>query len=150
MQKNTHRRGARRRNSAVQSVKHPLAEQLDWDPPSYLHEPVTLLSSDQIEAIHHMSLRVLEEIGILFLNDDALKILDREGCDVDWSTKNVRFDRNFILEKIKKAPAHFTLTPRNKDKTIIWGGRHFSFGHVASAPNVMDLDNGRPVGDRKS
>ena len=84
------------------------------------------------------------------MNNDALTILEKEGCDVDWDTKNVRFDRGFITEQLKKAPASFSLTPRNPDKEIIWGGRHFTYGHVASAPNVMDLDNGRRVGDRKA
>ena len=99
--------------------------------PHYADAPTEPLSEDQIHAIHETSLRVLEEIGILFLNDDALTILEKEGCDVDWDTKNVRFDRGFIIEQLKKAPASFTLTPRNPDKEIIWGGRHFTYGHVA-------------------
>ena len=142
------RRGARRRNASGKAAKSVLADQLEWQVPSYLNNPIEPLSSDQVEAIHEMSLRVLEEVGILFLNDTALSILDKAGCDVDWDSKNVRFDRGYILEQIKKAPSHFTLTPRNKDRQITWGGTSFSFGPVASAPNVMDLDNGRRVGDR--
>ena len=150
MQDRQERRGARRRNSNSQSAKKLLDDQLPWQVPSYADAPTEPLSEDQVHAIHETSLRVLEEIGILFLNDDALTILEKEGCDVDWDTKNVRFDRGFITEQIKKAPSSFTLTPRNPDKEIIWGGRHFTYGHVASAPNVMDLDNGRRVGDRKA
>ena len=150
MQDRQERRGARRRNSSNQSAKKLLDDQLSWQVPHYADAPTEPLSEDQIHAIHETSLRVLEEIGILFLNDDALTILEKEGCDVDWDTKNVRFDRGFIIEQLKKAPASFTLTPRNPDKEIIWGGRHFTYGHVASAPNVMDLDNGRRVGDRKA
>ena len=150
MQDRQERRGARRRNSSNQSAKKLLDDQLSWQVPQYADAPTEPLSEDQIHAIHETSLRVLEEIGILFLNDDALTILEKEGCDVDWDTKNVRFDRGFITEQLKKAPASFSLTPRNPDKEIIWGGRHFTYGHVASAPNVMDLDNGRRVGDRKA
>ena len=144
------RRGARRRNAGQQSSRHILDDQLPWEVPQYLYDPLRPLSDDQIEAIHDMSLRVLEEIGILFLNDEALKILSEAGCDVDWSTKNVRFERDFVTAQIQKAPSHFTLTPRNPARQITWGGKNFTFGHVASAPNVMDLDHGRRVGDRKS
>ena len=144
------RRGTRRRNAATKATRTALADQMPWQVPSYLNNPIEPLSLDQVEAIHEMSLRVLEEIGILFLNDTALSILEKAGCDVDWETKNVRFDRGFITEQIAKAPAEFTLTPRNKAKTITWGGNHFSFGPVASAPNVMDLDEGRRIGDRQS
>ena len=144
------RRGSRRRNSGAKSTKKLLDEQLLWQVPSYADAPTEPLSQDQVEAIHETSLRVLEELGILFLNDEALKVLEAEGCDVDWSAKNVRFDRGYITEQLKKAPSSFTLTPRNPEKELIWGGRHFTYGHVASAPNVMDLDNGRRVGDRKA
>ena len=33
-------------------------------------------------------MRVLEEIGIL-LTEESLLILEKLGCDVDWSTQNV-------------------------------------------------------------
>ena len=150
MQDQAGRRGTRRRNSSSKSAKKLLDDQLSWQVPSYADAPIEPLSQDQVEAIHETSLKVLEELGILFLNDDALSILEKEGCDVDWDTKNVRFDRGFITEQLKKAPSSFTLTPRNAEKEITWGGRHFTYGHVASAPNVMDLDNGRRVGDRKA
>ncbi|MGC6517025.1 MAG: trimethylamine methyltransferase family protein [Candidatus Puniceispirillaceae bacterium] len=150
MQTNPSRRGSRRRNTNANNDKSLLSEQMPWQVPSYLEAPIEPLSDEQIHAIHDMSLRVLEEIGILFLNESALSLLEKAGCDVDWSTKNVKFDRGFILEQIKKAPSQFTLTPRNKDHQIIWGGRHFSFGPVASAPNVMDLEKGRRVGDRQA
>ena len=144
------RRANRRRQSANKTSRSVLADQLAWDNPTYLNDPIAPLSDEHVQAIHDMSLRVLEEIGILFLNDEALRRLDEAGCDVDWETKNVKFDRGFITEQIKKAPSQFTLTPRNPDRQITWGGNHFTFGPVASAPNVMDLDGGRRVGDRES
>lgn len=142
------RRGARRRNASGKATRKILDGQLDWQVPSYADNPIEPMSADQVAAIHDNSLRILEEIGIVFLNDEALSILADAGCDVDWQTKNVRFDRDFIIGQVKKAPSDFTLTPRNPQKQLHWGGRNFSFANVASAPNVMDMDNGRRVGDR--
>ena len=92
-------------------------------------------------------MRVLEEIGILFLNEESL-ILEKLGCDVDWSTQNVRIDRALVDAAINSAPAEFSITPRNPDHRIHLGGRHAVYSTVASAPNVSDSDGGRRVGSR--
>src|SRR3712207_4857964 len=55
--------------------------------------PVEPLRPEEIERIHNGAMRILEEIGILFLNEEALSVLEEAGCDVDFSSKNVRMDR---------------------------------------------------------
>ena len=138
-----------RRKNRQSKAKPVLADQLAFSQPQYADAPIEPISADQVEAIHQASLRVLSDIGILFLNDEALSVLDKEGCDIDWATKNVRFDPDWIVEKTSLAPAEFAITARNPEKTNIWGGKHFNFGNVGSPPNVMDLENGRRVGTRK-
>ena len=125
-----------------------LSEQLEWGAASYLDHPTEPVDAEGVEAIHEASMRVLEDVGILFLNDDALDVLAAAGCDIDRETKRVRMDRGFVTEMASRAPASFTITPRNPDREIDVGGRQFNFGQVASAPNVMDLDRGRRVGNR--
>ncbi|MDP7376415.1 MAG: trimethylamine methyltransferase family protein, partial [Alphaproteobacteria bacterium] len=73
-----------------------LANQLSWTQPRYVDPPLTPLSSDQIEAIHEASLDILDSIGIMFLNDEALDILASAGCDVNRSTKIVKMDRQWV------------------------------------------------------
>ena len=63
-------------------------------------------------------MRILEEIGILFLNDEALRILKDAGCDVDMDTQRVRMDRAFVMEQVKKAPTSFAITPRNPERKV--------------------------------
>ena len=123
------RRGSRRRNSGAKSTKKLLDEQLLWQVPSYADAPTEPLSQDQVEAIHETSLRVLEELGILFLNDEALKVLEAEGCDVDWSTKNVRFDRGYITEQLKKRHPLLRLRPEILRRNL--------FGVGVISPMVM-------------
>ena len=53
--------------------------------------------------------------------------------------------RDWIMEIIGKAPAHFTITPRNADRTIPIGGGHMVFGNVSSPPNYCDLEVGKKV-----
>ena len=93
---------------------------------------------------------VLEQIGIEFLNDEAISVLKDAGCNIKEGSKNVRMDRSWVKEMIKKAPTEFTIIPRNPDKKIKIGGRNIAFVNVSSPPNVMDLDRGRRVGDHES
>ena len=138
----------RKHNAANAHARSFLADQLDWAPPHYSDPPIEPVDADGIAAIHDASMRVLEDIGILFLNDTALDILAKEGCIVDHSTKHVRMDRDWVMQQVQKAPSHITITPRNPDRKITFGGRHFNFGQVASPPNVMDMDRGRRPGTR--
>ena len=104
-------RARRRRRGGEAAPKKPfLAEQLPWGPATYLDDPTQPVDAEGVEAIHNASMRILEDIGILFLNDDALDVLKAAGCDVDYETKRVRMDRGFVTEMAEKAPAQFTIT----------------------------------------
>lgn len=139
---------ARRRNRNTGGSTAPAIEQLDWHLPEYIDRPTEPLDQATLDRIHDTSMRVLEELGILFLNDEALEILEALGCEVDWTTKNVRMDRALVEDAVNSAPAEFSITPRNPDHRIHLGGRHTVYSTVASAPNVSDLDGGRRVGSR--
>ena len=92
-------------------------------------------------------MRILEEIGIEFLNEEAKDYLRQAGCTVDPDSDNVRMDRAWVMDMIAKAPAQFDITPRNPARKITIGGDHMVFGNVSSPPNAMNLDRGRWVGD---
>ena len=124
--------------------------QMPWIMPQNRDAPVEPLSAEDVERVHNGAMRILEEIGILFLNDEALSVLKDAGCDVDMTTKNVRMDRAFVMEQVKKAPHDFTITPRNPERKVHVGGDTMIFVNVSSPPNAMDLDRGRRVGDRES
>lgn len=124
--------------------------QLPWQLPVNTDRPTEPLPMDRIEAIHNGAMRILEEIGIDFLNDEARDILKKAGCDVEPGTERVRFDRGFIMEQVAKAPASFDITPRNPGRRLTVGDGHMLFMNVSSPPNCMDLDRGYRSGDRAS
>jgi trimethylamine--corrinoid protein Co-methyltransferase len=43
------------------------------------YAPTKVISDDEVEAIHHASLRVLSEIGIDFLLPEALDLIAKSG-----------------------------------------------------------------------
>jgi len=79
-----------------------------------MFEPLQAVSNDELEAIHDASLRVLEEIGIDFLHDEAKAILKKAGADVETGSDRVRMDRGLIEETISTCPPEFTMHARSK------------------------------------
>ena len=100
--------------------------------------------------MHDGAMRVLEEIGIEFLNEEAREILKAAGCETSPGSTNVRMSRELVMEKVGLAPSCFTIVPRNPERAVPIGGRHMVFVNVSSPPNCSDLDRGRRTGDRES
>ena len=121
--------------------------QLPWRRLKNPYQPVEVISADHLEAMHQTSLRVLEELGIEFLSEVALKKLKDAGADVDFDTQMVRFDRDLVMDLVGKAPSEFTLTPRNPDRAVTFGGTNIAFNSVGGPPNASDLDGGRRQGN---
>ncbi len=120
--------------------------QMPWSPPINRDAPVEPLGPEGVEAIHDGAMRILEEIGVEFLNEEAAGILREAGCAVDGT--NVRMGRDFVMEMVARAPSEFTITPRNPERAITVGGRHMAFVNVSSPPNYWDLETGKVPGTR--
>ena len=124
--------------------------QYPWSIPENHDAPTEPMTEEQVHAVHDGAMRILEEIGIQFLNPDAVDILRKAGCTVGEDDVTVRMGRDFVMEHVAKAPETFVVTPRNPERLLKVGGRHMLFGNVASPPNCSDLDRGRRSGDRAS
>ena len=93
-------------------------------------------------------MHILKEIGVEFLNDEALAIFREAGCRVQG--QNVRMDADFVAEMVARAPSSFTVTPRNPERAVTIGGRSMVFGNVSSPPNSWDLVRGKRSGDQST
>lgn len=122
-------------------------QQMPWRIPSNPDRPTEPLSAEGVLAIHNGAMEILEDIGIEFLNDEALALLKDAGCHV--VDQNVRMGRDWVMEMVAKAPSQFDITPRNIDKKITIGGDKMVFVNVSSPPNYMDLETGKVPGTRK-
>ena len=133
------RRGARR--TAATGVPR-----LPWRSLVNPLPPIEVLSADQIEAIHHASLRVLAESGMKVLSCAARERLARAGARVDHSERMVRFDPSMVEELIALAPPQFTVRARNPARTVTIGGNHINFLPVGGPSFVSDTGRGRRAG----
>jgi trimethylamine--corrinoid protein Co-methyltransferase len=107
-----------------------------------------VVSADELQSIHDASMRILEEIGMDFLDDEARQLLVAAGASVEPGTERVRFDRGMVEQTIRSAPSSFTLHARNPAHHLRIGGDFMAFGAVSSPPNVSDLEGGRRVGNQ--
>ncbi|MDA0221834.1 MAG: trimethylamine methyltransferase family protein [Proteobacteria bacterium] len=120
-------------------------EQMSWRIPVNTDRPTEPLDEDGVQAIHKGAMRILEDLGIEFLNPTACDILKKAGCKVEGT--NVKMGRDFVMEMLGHAPSTFTITPRNKDRAIPVGGKHILFGNVSSPPNYYDMEVGKISGN---
>ncbi len=138
----------RSRRSDGSAGPRPALRQSAWSVPRNLDAPTEPLSAERVAALHDAAMTILEEIGVVFLHEEARGLLREAGCTVDDSTEVVRMGRDFVMEMVGKAPAQFDITPRNPDKRLTIGGDHMVFGNISSPPNCSDLERGRRVGTR--
>jgi trimethylamine--corrinoid protein Co-methyltransferase len=80
--------------------------------------------------------RIVSELGIEFLYEEALDYFRTAGQDVDGQL--VKFDPDWILEQVAKAPAEFTLQARNPERSVQIGGKHMVFSAVYGCPFVRE------------
>jgi len=127
----------------------PLDGQMPWAIPELPDRPVEPLTPDGVARIHRTAMRILSEIGIDFLNEEALALFRASG-GARIAGERVRLDPDFVTEMVARAPARFTITPRNPDRAVPIGGRHMAFVNVSSPPNSWDLRRGKRSGDHET
>ena len=67
------------------------------------------LNEDAVAAVHNTAMKILEEIGILFLNPEGCKILKKAGCKGDFSDSKVKMDRQWVMDMLKPFQKNFLL-----------------------------------------
>jgi len=87
------------------------ARQVTWLPPLERGLPyLDIVTPDELERIHDASMRILEEIGIEFRDDEAIAMWKAAGTSVDGY--RVRIDRHQLMELVSTAPSEYTMQSR--------------------------------------
>jgi trimethylamine--corrinoid protein Co-methyltransferase len=100
-----------------------------------------ILSEDAMQVLDGGWRRIVSELGVEFLLDEALDEFRRAGQKVEGN--NVKFDPDFILEQVAKAPRQFDLQARNPEHSVHIGGDHMVFASVYGPPFVREGDTRR-------
>jgi len=85
---------------------------------------LNMFTNDELAEIHRSTLDVLEDAGILVLNDEAQEIFYSHGCKVDKQTNIVKIPPYLVEEAIQSAPSQVLLAGRNpKNDVVLTGNR---------------------------
>jgi len=139
LEEKTRRPGGREGRRAMRAAPMVSLPTLVREIPTY-----ELLPNEAVELIHDESLKILEEVGCEFRDDQAPAMWKKAGADVQGT--RVKIDRALLMELVSSAPSEFTLHARNAERTVKIGGKNTVFVPMYGAPYVRDLDNVRRYG----
>lgn len=120
--------------------------QLPWERVANPYAPLEMLTPDQMQDLHDTSIRILKELGIRVMGENARDLMRRAGAKVD-SDGVVRLDESIVGNALATVPRQFSLTPGNPARQVHFGGRDLVFGLVAGPPFVHDRIKGRRAGN---
>ncbi len=102
--------------------------------------PYDILSQADLETIHQTSMRLLDQVGVVFPLEEALAAFRQHGARVDG--QRVYLTEGQVLEALKTAPAQFTLAARNPQRNVTVGGESV-FAPGYGAPFLVDAEAGK-------
>jgi len=104
-----------------------------------LVEPMT---PEQVEKIDNASMDILEEVGVVFRDEQAIADWKSVGATVKDGDR-VHLDRGLIRELIKTIPSSFKFHARNPENNLPFGNDHSIFVPMTGAPYLRDINDKR-------
>ena len=95
-----------------------------------------ILSEDAMATLDGGWRRIISEIGVEFVSERALELFRQAGQKVE--DQCVRFDPDFVLEQVAKAPRAFDVQARNPAHSVQIGDDAMVFGSVYGPPFVRE------------
>jgi trimethylamine--corrinoid protein Co-methyltransferase len=77
-----------------------------------------LLSKEEQDRIHNTSLEILENVGMVVMENEALELLAGAGAQVDFAAQRVRFPASLIQNALEKAPGEVKLYGRDINQFV--------------------------------
>ncbi len=97
-----------------------------------------ILSEEALEVLDKGWKRIVSELGIEFMSPWATEMLAAAGQKVEGD--NVKFDPEWVLAQVAKAPMQYDVHARNPENTVTIGGKNMVFSGVYGPPFAMRGD----------
>ncbi len=108
---------------------------------SFRSQPkLKILTEEQIITIHEKALNILEDTGVHFQGEGALQVLAKNGANVDFGTKIVKFPPQMVKEAIEKVPSTFQLFNRSGEPVATLGENNVYFDPGSSGIRFLESD----------
>jgi trimethylamine--corrinoid protein Co-methyltransferase len=114
---------------------------------SHLHN---FLDDVQLDQLQEATLKILENTGVKFPSEKALKIFAEHGAEVDFDSQIVKIPRNLVLKAMSSVPRYFTLGARDPELDLqLQKGVSF-FTNDGCGHDVIDSLTGERRASQKS
>ena len=91
------------------------------------YPPLELLTEEEVESIHRGALYTLEKTGLRVEHERVLKLLEENGCHVDYEVNRVRFPPALVEQCVRTCPGSFTMRARDRNLDLMVGGETVYF-----------------------
>ncbi len=101
-----------------------------------------VLSRQEMEHIHEKSLHLLERVGIDYQTPEALKILEKLGCPVDYDRTWASLPRQVVEWALSQAPRIVRLCARDPNRDVVLDGHGPHHTTDSQGTQAIDLETG--------
>ena len=95
---------------------------------------ISLLNKEEKERIHSQSLDILQEVGVQFNSNRALRILEEAGCGVDWDERSARFPPQLVEKALQTLPSQFLMAARDPAHDFVCGDGKLYYTSAGQCP----------------
>jgi trimethylamine--corrinoid protein Co-methyltransferase len=112
----------------------------DQIPIETLHPTMRMLSDEQVRAIHHASLDILSQTGIVMKNETARQLLLDAGA---WESKGrIKIPPHLVMDAIASAPSRIPMYNRLGELTMPLEAGKVFFGSGSDCIFTIDVETG--------
>ncbi len=111
---------------------------------------VRFLTDEQLGALQEATLLILEDVGVKFPSDRALRVFEEHGAFVDRATEVVRLPRDLVRKALATVPRTFTMAARDPAYDLVLGPDATYFTMDGCGVETVDLETRVQRPSRKS
>jgi trimethylamine--corrinoid protein Co-methyltransferase len=102
-----------------------------------------ILTPQEVKKIHDATLHIIENVGVRFPSQRALKIWEANGATVDRESMIVKVKPELIEDALKKAPPAYPLAARDPGQDLTLDGNHVYVGTDGCGVEIIDIQTGQ-------
>lgn len=102
------------------------------------------LTDEQLDQLQEATLDILENVGVKFPSEKALKVFAEHGAQVDRNTQIVKLKRGLVFKALKTVPRYFVMGARLPEYDLHLEDGTTYFTTDGCGVEVVDLDTDQP------
>lgn len=104
---------------------------------------ISILEDEEINQINQNTRTVLEEVGVAFPSEKALKLFADAGAKVDFKNQVVKIPADLLDKYLATSPRAYTMAGRHPDLDVNLGNGDGTYYYCSGeSPRIVDLETG--------